>query len=194
VKALNSDFAEVSIMKDLKNVEIRLIAELMKNSRRSDRELAKVLGVSQPTVSRTVAKLVKEGYIKEFTAIPDFKKIGFQVMSIVLSDVKEKVTQEAVEESRKKIRKEEREKPNALLFGYSGMGLNSDRASILLSRNYAEYSLFLKHAKEHPLVEIGGVQTFLIDLNDETHYMPLTFSQVALYLEKKAALEKTKKH
>ena len=30
--------------KQLKEIELRLIAELMKNSRRSDRELAKALG------------------------------------------------------------------------------------------------------------------------------------------------------
>jgi DNA-binding Lrp family transcriptional regulator len=34
------------------NVELRLISELMQNSRRSDRELARALGISQPTVTR----------------------------------------------------------------------------------------------------------------------------------------------
>jgi DNA-binding Lrp family transcriptional regulator len=38
--------------KPLKAVELRLISELMKNSQRSDRELAKAIGVSQPTISR----------------------------------------------------------------------------------------------------------------------------------------------
>jgi DNA-binding Lrp family transcriptional regulator len=53
----------------VKDIELRLIAELMKNSRRSDRELTKIIGVSQPTVSRTIKRLDKEGYIKEYTAI-----------------------------------------------------------------------------------------------------------------------------
>jgi DNA-binding Lrp family transcriptional regulator len=43
----------------MKDVELRLISELLKNSRRSDRELAKVLHVSQPTVGR--AKLRELG-------------------------------------------------------------------------------------------------------------------------------------
>jgi DNA-binding Lrp family transcriptional regulator len=30
----------------VKNIEVKLVSELMKNSRRSDRELAKVLGIS----------------------------------------------------------------------------------------------------------------------------------------------------
>jgi len=37
---------------------LRLLLELLKDSKRSDRELAKVLGVSQPTVSRTRSRLV----------------------------------------------------------------------------------------------------------------------------------------
>jgi DNA-binding Lrp family transcriptional regulator len=41
----------------MKDVELRLISELMKNSRRSDKELAKVIGVSQPTVTRIRLKL-----------------------------------------------------------------------------------------------------------------------------------------
>jgi DNA-binding Lrp family transcriptional regulator len=39
----------------------------MKNSRRSDRELALVLGISQPTVTRLRTRLEKEGIIKEYT-------------------------------------------------------------------------------------------------------------------------------
>lgn len=38
---------------------IKLLLEMMKNSRRSSRDLAKVLGVSQPTVTRTRQRLEK---------------------------------------------------------------------------------------------------------------------------------------
>jgi DNA-binding Lrp family transcriptional regulator len=44
----------------MKDIERRLISELMKNSRRSDRELAKALGTSQPTITRTRGKLERE--------------------------------------------------------------------------------------------------------------------------------------
>jgi DNA-binding Lrp family transcriptional regulator len=48
----------------IKNVKLELISERMKNSRRSDRDLAKAIGVSQPTVSRMIKKLENEGIIK----------------------------------------------------------------------------------------------------------------------------------
>lgn len=64
----------------LKAIELRLVSELMKNSRRSDRELARALGVSQPTVSRMISRLEKEGIIKEYTMIPDFKKLGYNIL------------------------------------------------------------------------------------------------------------------
>ena len=44
----------------VKDTEVKLISELMKDSRRSDRELAKTIGVSQPTISRTIRK--RNGY------------------------------------------------------------------------------------------------------------------------------------
>jgi len=51
----------------MKKRMMNLLFELLKNSKRSDKELAKVLMVSQPTVTRMRSRLVKEGVIKEFT-------------------------------------------------------------------------------------------------------------------------------
>jgi DNA-binding Lrp family transcriptional regulator len=45
----------------MKEVVLKLLAELLNDSRKSDRELAKAIGVSQPTVTRTRLKLEKEG-------------------------------------------------------------------------------------------------------------------------------------
>lgn len=72
----------------MKDIENRLIVELMKNRRRrrrSDRELAKVLDVSQPTVSRTRMKLEKEG-IFEYSLIPNFAKLRFEILAFTFSD------------------------------------------------------------------------------------------------------------
>ena len=55
----------------MKDVELKLISELIKNSRRSDRELAKAIGISQPTVSRIRVRLEKQGLV-DYSAVPDW--------------------------------------------------------------------------------------------------------------------------
>jgi len=42
-----------------KELPQKLLRELLKNSKRSDRDLAKILKVSQPTITRTRHKLEK---------------------------------------------------------------------------------------------------------------------------------------
>jgi DNA-binding Lrp family transcriptional regulator len=114
----------------LKDVELRLISELMKNSRRSDRELAKVIGVSQPTVSRMIDRLEKEGVIKEYTMIPDFAKLGFEIMSIDFARLKEPISEEKLKEIRKQVRQTLLKEPESAIVGMSGMGCNADRVIV----------------------------------------------------------------
>ena len=52
----------------VKDVELKLVSELIKNSRRSDREVARVLGLSQPTVGRMIKKLEKR---RNYTRVYD---------------------------------------------------------------------------------------------------------------------------
>jgi Mn-dependent DtxR family transcriptional regulator len=52
----------------LKEFELEVISELVRNCRRSDGELARALHVSQPTVTRTRTKLEKQGLI-EYTIL-----------------------------------------------------------------------------------------------------------------------------
>ena len=80
----------------LKEIELRLVSELMRNSRRSDRALAKALGVSQPTISRMISKLEKTGVIREYTTIPDFGKLGYEIMGITSISVREQVFKEGI--------------------------------------------------------------------------------------------------
>jgi len=63
-----------------KDLVVEILSELMKNSKISDRMLAKKLGVWQSTVSRHRKKLEREGIIQEYTLIPDFRKMGFEIL------------------------------------------------------------------------------------------------------------------
>lgn len=113
-----------------------LLLELLKDSSRSDRKLAKVLGVSQATVSRMRNNLVKDGLIKEFTIIPDFVELGYAIMSI--SFVKTKMGTEM----RKKAEKYVEGHPN-IIFMTKAQGMGRNGLMISLHKDYAEYSDFL---------------------------------------------------
>jgi len=66
---------------------MELLRELLKNSKRSDRDLARILGLSQPTVTRTRRKLERTGYVLEYTVIPDFTKLGYEIMAFTFMNV-----------------------------------------------------------------------------------------------------------
>lgn len=169
----------------MKDVELRLISELMKNSRRSDRELAKIIGVSQPTVSRMLKRLVGEGYIREFTIVPDFNKLGFQIMTIVLTKMKKDIGPDILQEVRGKVLEDEKRNPSPILLAKTGIGANSDRVVILLAEDYSTYSKYISMLRQYPSIEVQEINSFIIDLKDETIFMPLSFSNLAAYLEKK---------
>ncbi|MGA2309647.1 MAG: winged helix-turn-helix transcriptional regulator [Candidatus Bathyarchaeia archaeon] len=73
----------------LKDTEAALISELISNSRRSDRELARAIGVSQPTVSRIIKRLEREGVVNEYTMIPDFRKLGYNLCAFIFLKLKD---------------------------------------------------------------------------------------------------------
>jgi len=173
----------------MKDIELRLISELMKNSRRSDRELAKIIGVSQPTVSRTIKRLEKEGCIKEYTAIPDFTKLGFEIMSVSFAKLKGPISEEKLKEMRKQFAQTLLREPISTIVAMSGMGCNADRVIIAFHENYSEYKQFLDKIKQHPAVAVEQISSFLINLNDRSHYRPLTLSHLGDYVTYKKRQE-----
>lgn len=171
----------------MKEIELKLVCELMKNSRRSDRELAKVLGVSQPTVSRVMKKLEKEGVIKEYTIIPDFAKLGFEIVSIDLAKLKEPISEEKLKEVRKQVRQTLWKDPMSMIVAMSGIGCNADRVVVAFHEDYSTYMEYLNKIRQHPLVMVEEIKSFLINLNDRSQYLPLTLSSLADYISYKNA-------
>jgi DNA-binding Lrp family transcriptional regulator len=167
----------------LKDIELKIISELMKNSRRSDRELARAIGVSQPTVTRTRIRLEKEGYIKEYTMIPDFNRLGYQIMGVSFIEKQEIKSKEETSELRKAVIEVERANPYASLTAVNGIGLGKGRMFITLYRNYARYAEAMRLTKSLPYVDAERIESFLVDLNDEDNYRILTLKQVARNLE-----------
>jgi len=166
----------------MKDVELKLIVELMKNSRRSDRELAKALKVSQPTISRTIRKLEKEGLIREYTAIPDFYGLGFDLMSVNFVKFKTSTTTEDIERMKKTANELESQSGIPSILVMNGMGLDSDRILIMFHKNYSSYSKLVDIMKNKAQGSAAKFESFLVNLNDKTHYQPLTMTALARFL------------
>lgn len=123
----------------MKKRMMNLLLELLKDSKRSDRELAKVLDVSQPTVSRMRSRLLKEGVIREFTVIPDFVKLGYEIMAITCVKIKEKT----INELEKKAEEYMKTQPNIIFAGGGAQGMGKNGLMISLHDSYSDFSNFL---------------------------------------------------
>ena len=144
----------MSMKKKMRN----LIFELLKDSKRSDRELAKVLGVSQPTITRMRRRLVKEGVIREFTIIPDLVKMGYEIMAILCAKKKKAIT-EPTEKAIKLMKKY----PN-IIFASRAEGMGKNAVMISLHKNYTDFSNFVAEQLQYWGDEIEDHDTMLISL------------------------------
>ena len=136
---------------------MRLLLEYLKDSKRSDREIAKVLDVSQPTVTRRRHRLVKEGWIKGFTVIPDFVKMGYEIMAISLFRSKrgEGIRERATEWTMSK--------PN-IIFASAAQGMGKNAVIISLHESYTDYSNFLEEIMAEGENILESHDTLLISL------------------------------
>jgi DNA-binding Lrp family transcriptional regulator len=175
---MESSLKDVKTMKD---IERRLVSELMKNCRRSDRQLAKVLGVSQPTVTRTLHKLDKEGIIKEYTIVPDFRKLGYTLLAVTFVKLKKYLSQDEIEKARKSARERIEDNLNFIMLEI-GMGMGYDGVFLSFHKDYTSFTEHTKWLKQFDYLELSDVQSFLINLEDEIRYRPLTFSTLGKHI------------
>jgi DNA-binding Lrp family transcriptional regulator len=164
----------------MKKIDWRLLSELMKNSKTSDRELARKIGVSQPTVTRRRRNLEKQGIIKEYTVIPDFLKLGYRIIAVTLFKYERRFDKETTEKAKKILGGVL--KKSGIIMADRGMGAGCNAVMISVHRDYNSFRKFTDWAQQ--LVSLGQVEidSFLIDLADEVHYLPLTFSSLAEYI------------
>lgn len=181
--------------KRLKSVELKLVSELIRNCRRSDRELAKAIGVSQPTVSRLIKKLEKGGYIKQYMALPDFSKLGYKILALSFIKLVKTLSPEEVEKARQttkqSLTKEKFHPPVEIAMLERGMGLGYDGVAISYHENYSPYSKLMNWFRQFSFVDVIKTDSFLTNLDDTIHYRSLTYNTLAQHLLEK---EKVKSH
>ncbi len=159
----------------MKEIERKLIAELLKNSRRSDRELAKAIGTSQPTTTRLRTKLEKEGYIKEYTILPNFSKIGYAIMALTFLKLDPKLTDQEIDGFRQSHLDTLGKEPFGIILIHRGIGLGYDLIIVSFHQNYASYNAFTRHTKHRIGASITEINIFLINVEESSFSLNFSF-------------------
>lgn len=176
----------------LKDFELKVISELMRNCRRTDRELARAIGISQPTVSRTIKRLEEEGYVREYTMIPNFSKLGFNLLAFTFAKLGQHIPEEEIEEMRKRTRERIAKEHVSDILSMRGSGLGADVIVVSVHEDYLAYSRFLNVVRDfNPSVRVDETKSYLVSLNDN-HFRYLSFSELANYVQTRRPPEKRK--
>jgi DNA-binding Lrp family transcriptional regulator len=163
----------------LKEIEIKLVCELIRNSRKSDRDLAKTIGASQPTVSRIRTRLEREGVI-EYSGTANLRKLGFEIIAITFGNKK----REQRLNTKASRDKDFTAKNSNMIFVSTGMGLSSDMVAVSVHKNYSDYAEYLQDIRAEWAESITLNGSFLIALDSDNVLRPLSMRYIADCLER----------
>ena len=163
---------------NLKPLDYKILFELMRNSKISDRQMAKKLGVSQPTVTRRRTKLEKE-VIDGYTAIPNWEKLGYEILAITLVKASLKLGSEnqvadAIDKSQKWLNKQ----PN-VIFGAECRGIGMTGIMLSLHKNYTDFDRFMLNHRLQLGHLMEDIQTIIVNLTGKTIHRPLHLKYLA---------------
>jgi len=139
-----------------------LLRELLKNSRRSDRKLSKALKVSQPTVTRIRHKLEQNGMIQDYTIVPDFVKMSFEILALTFVKMRPRILSP---ETMEKAKKYAVKFPNAILSS-TGEGLGMTGVVISFHKNYTDYHKKLNQLRIDWGDLLEDVKSFVVSLGE----------------------------
>lgn len=141
-----------------------LLSELAKNAKKSDRDIAKILNTSQPTVTRLRKKLEEKGYISEYTIIPDLSKLGFEIISFIFFKTKKFGGKRAKDMAHSFISKN-----SNILYAGSGSGLHGQNTMfVCLHRDFTDYTRCIEKFKIKWAEDIDHMDSFLVTIKSFT--------------------------
>ena len=148
---------------------LKLLFALIKKSKRSDRDLAKILGFSQPTVTRVRKALEKEA-IKQYTIIPNLPYLGFDIIAFTFSRTKELV-HTLWEKGKKWLAKQ----PN-VVFVSTGQGMDADAIMVSVHKNYADFVKFYHVFRRDWGKDLADFKIFLMSIKGSVQLKPFSFN------------------
>jgi len=150
----------------------------MRNSKLSDRQLAKKLGVSQPTITRR-RKMLENELIENYTLVPKWSKLGYEILAINFVKIKQTVaTEEKYQAVRERGLKWLMKQPNIIMTAASrGMGM--DAFNISLHKTYSEYDQWFRSFRGEWGELVDDIQSVLVNLRGDEVIKPLNFKYLS---------------
>jgi DNA-binding Lrp family transcriptional regulator len=154
---------------------LKLLKELIRNSKRSDRELAKAINASQPTVTRA-RKLVSK-YIRSYTIVPEFSQIGYEILAFTFAKAKT-YNKNEVAKKLELATKWVNEQPN-VIFASDGEGIGRDAIIVSFHKDYSKYADFMRDYTVSFADFVIDVQSFIVSLKTGIIFKPFDLKYLA---------------
>jgi DNA-binding Lrp family transcriptional regulator len=154
---------------------IKLLKALLENSKRSDRELAKVVKASQPTVTRNRKLLSK--YIRSYTIVPELGKIGYEILSFTFA--KARTYDQKTVDIRLPAVKDWFMNQHNVLFVSDGEGLGKDFAVVSIHKDYSRYANFMRECNLNFPDIMSDFQSFVVSLKTGLTMKPFDLAYLA---------------
>ncbi|MEM4035815.1 MAG: Lrp/AsnC family transcriptional regulator [Fervidicoccaceae archaeon] len=144
---------------EVDELDLALIEALRRNARASLREIARQIGRSPSVVLSRLRRLESEGVIRGYTALIDYKKIGYDVCALTLLQV----DGAHIAEVERALASE----PNVrIVFDVTG---EYDVAAISVFKSVSELDSFIKRTLGNPHVRRSVTNLVLRVVKDEPH-------------------------
>jgi DNA-binding Lrp family transcriptional regulator len=165
-------------LEKLKSIDQKILSGLMKNSKISDRQLAKEIGVSQPTVTRRRARLEKKA-IDGYTLVPKWTEMGFEILAITMvKSYPSAGLRGNVEANIGKAVKWMKGQPSVILA--SGCrGMNRSGVMISVHKSYADFDRFMSEHKRELGDLFSEIDTAIVNLGGGEVIKPLHLKYLA---------------
>jgi len=166
----------------IKKTDLKLLFEFVKDCKRSDRKIAKIVGVSQPTITRKRAKLVEAGLIKQFTAIPSLDKIGYEIAALTFTNMRTSNSEDP--KNLRDKQQEWAEKHDEIVFASAGSGMEMNGVIVSVHKNYTDYQKLLTELRTDWAEHIENTRSFICSLrNKETVTKDFSFASLKKTVE-----------
>lgn len=158
-------------------IAIKILQQLLRNSKKSDRELAKAIGVSQATFTRRRKQLEKK-MIQEYTITPNLYELGFEILAFTFVSVKVTPTKDGWASLHDKGRQSMAKYPY-VVFASGGEGLGMSAVIVSVHKDYTSYSRFIMDLRREWAEILVDIQSFLVSMKGEAEAKPFSFKSLA---------------